>query len=56
MPPFTGNKSEVLAFIVNGDTALAVTNTNHDRLYKIVVTRISVQPRTATSHSNLTNA
>ena len=40
MPPFI---SDVLACIGNADTALAVTNQSHDRLYKIVVTRSTVQ-------------
>ena len=54
VPPFKGNKQEVLAFIGNMDTAFAVINpAQEDILYKFVLTRISGEPRTAISHRNL---
>jgi len=43
---FKGAKREVLAFISNVDTASEVINPeNSDVLYKIVLTRISCEPR-----------
>jgi hypothetical protein len=54
IPPFKGNKQEVLAFIGNIDTAFAVINPEQEAiLYKFVLTRISGEPRTAVSHRNL---
>jgi hypothetical protein len=54
VPPFKGNKQEVLAFIGNVDTAFAVINPSQESiLYKFVLTRISGEPRTAISHRNL---
>jgi hypothetical protein len=54
VPPFKGNKQEVLAFIGNVDTAFAVINPEQEAiLYKFVLTRISGEPRTAISHRNL---
>ena len=54
VPPFKGNKQEVLAFIWNVDTAFAIINPEQEAiLYKFVLTRISGQPRTAISHRNL---
>ena len=54
IPPFNGNKQKVLAFIV--DTAFAVINPSQAAvLHKIVLTRISGEPRTAISHRNLNN-
>jgi hypothetical protein len=54
IPPFKGNKSEVLAFIGNVDTAFEVINPDQgDTLYKIVLTRISGELRTAKTHRNL---
>jgi len=56
VPPFNGNKQEVLAFIGNVDTAFAVINPSQEAiLYKFVLTRISGEPRTAISHRNLEN-
>ena len=56
VPPFNGNKQEVLAFIENVDTAFAVINPSQEAiLYKFVLTRISGEPRTAISHRNLNN-
>jgi hypothetical protein len=53
-PPFKGNKEEVLAFIGNMDTALAVINPNQEAiLYKFVLTRINGETRTAINHRNL---
>jgi len=54
VPPFKGNKQEVLAFIGNVDTAFVVIKSEQEAiLYKFVLTRISGEPRTAISHSNL---
>jgi len=54
VPPFKGNKQEVLAFIGNVDTAFAIVNPSQEAiLYKFVLTRISGEPRTAISHTNL---
>jgi hypothetical protein len=54
VPPFRGNKQEVLAFIGNVDTAFAVINPENEAiLYKFVLTRISGEPRTAIIHRNL---
>ena len=54
VPPFKGNKQEVLAFIGNVDTAFSVINSSQeDVLYRFVLTRISGKPRTAISHRNL---
>ena len=48
VPPFNGNKQEVLSFIGIVDTAFAVINlSQEDILYKFVLTRISGEPRTA---------
>jgi len=47
IPPFKGDKQEVLAFVGNVDTAFAVINPSQEAiLYKFV-------PRTAISHRNL---
>lgn len=54
--PFKGDKSEVLAFIGNVDTAFSVINPNQKEiLYKFVLTRISGEPRTAIGHRGLDN-
>jgi len=54
IPPFKGDKQEVLAFIGNVDTAFAVINPSQEAiLYKFVLTRISEEPRTAISHRNI---
>ena len=54
VPPFKGNKQELLAFIGNVDTALAIINPEQEAiLYKSVLTRINGEPRTAISHRNL---
>jgi len=54
LPPFKGDKQEILAYIGNVDTAFAVNNPNQEAiLYKFVLTRISGEPRTAISHRNL---
>jgi hypothetical protein len=51
VPPFMGNKQEVLAFIGNVDTTFAVVNPNQEAiLYKFVLTRISGETRTAIIH------
>ena len=56
VPPFKGNKQEVLAFIGNVDTAFAVINPEQEAiLYKFVLTRISGEPRTAIGHRNLSS-
>ena len=56
VPPFKGNKQEVVAFIGNVDTAFAVINPEQEAiLYKFVLTRISGEPRTAIGHRNLNN-
>jgi len=56
VPPFMGDKREVLAFIGNVDTAFAVINPAQEGvLYKFVLTRISGEPRTAIIHRNLGN-
>ena len=53
IPPFKGDKQEVLAFIGNVDTAFAVINPEQEAiLYKFVLTRIIGEPRTAISHRN----
>jgi hypothetical protein len=54
VPPFKGNKQEVLAFIGNVDTAFAVINPEQEAiLYRIVLTCISGEPKTAIIHTNL---
>jgi len=54
IPPFKGDKQEVLAFRGNVDTAFAVINPSQEAiLYKFVLTRISGEPRKAISHRNL---
>ena len=54
IPPFKGDKQEVLAFIGNVDTAFTVINPEQEViLYKFVLTRISGEPRTAITHRNL---
>jgi hypothetical protein len=56
VPPFQGDKKEVLAFIGNVDTAFAVINPEQGAtLYKFVLTRISGEPRRAIGHRNLNN-
>jgi hypothetical protein len=56
VPPFKGDKQEVLAFIGNVDTAFAVINPEQGAiLYRFVLTRIGGEPRTAISHRNLNN-
>ena len=56
VPPFKGDKQEVLAFIGNVDTAFAVINPEQGAiLYRFVLTRIGGEPRTANSHRNLNN-
>ena len=56
IPPFKGDKRDVLAFIGNVDTAFTVINPEQEAmLYKFVLTRISGDPRTAVSHRNLDN-
>jgi len=55
-PPFRGNKQEVLAFIGKVATAFAVSNPEQEViLYKLALTCISGEPRTAISHMNLDN-
>jgi hypothetical protein len=52
--PFKGEKRDILAFIANVDIAFEVTDPrNKSTLFKFVLTRISVEPRTATAHRNL---
>jgi hypothetical protein len=56
VPPFKGNKQEVLVFTGNVDIAFAVINPSQEAiLYKFVLTRISGEPRMAISHRNLEN-
>ena len=52
--PFSGNKREVLTFVVNVDIAFNCINpSSRDMLYQFVLTRISGEPRTTISHRNL---
>ena len=54
VPPFKGDKQEVLAIIGNVDTAFAVINPEQEAiLYRCVLTRISGEPWTAIIHRNL---
>ena len=54
IPPFKGDKQEVLAFIGNLDTAFAVINPSQEAIfYKFVLTRISGEPRTVISYRNI---
>ena len=54
IPPFKGDKREVLAFNGNVYTAFAVINPSQEAtLYKFVLKRISGEPRTAISHRNI---
>jgi hypothetical protein len=54
--PFSGKKKEVLAFILNVDTAFKVANPDHrSKLYKFVLIEISGEPRTAIAHRHLEN-
>ena len=54
--PFKGDKRDVLAFIVNVDTAFGVSDAiNAGILFKFVLTRIIEEPRTAIAHRNLEN-
>jgi hypothetical protein len=54
--PFKGDKSEILAFIANVDTAFEVTDPrNAGTLFTFVLTRISGEPRIAIAHRNLEN-
>ena len=54
VPPFRGNKQEVLAFIGNVDTAFAAINPEQEAiLYKCVLRRNSGEARTAVSRRNL---
>jgi hypothetical protein len=56
VPPFKGNKPEVLAFIGNVDTAFAVINSSQEAiLFKFILTRISGEPRMVITHRNLSN-
>jgi len=56
VPPFKGNKEEVLAFIGNLYTAFAVINPDQEAiLYKFVLTRISGERRKAICHRHLSN-
>ena len=52
--PFKGEKRDVLAFITKIDTAFRVTDPrNEGTLFKFMLTRISVEPRTVIEHRNL---
>ncbi len=54
--PFKGEKSKVLTFISNVDTAFEVINPDNAHiLYKFVLTRITGEPRVAITHRNLEN-
>jgi len=54
VPPFKGNKQQLLAFTGNVDTTFALINPEQEAiLYKFVLTHISGEPRTAISHRNL---
>jgi len=54
IPPFKGDKQEVLAFIENVDTAFDVINSSQEAiLYKFVLTRISGESRMTISHRNI---
>jgi hypothetical protein len=52
--PFKGDKTEVVAFIANVNTAFEIINPEQaDVLYKFVLTRISGEPRVAITHRDL---
>jgi hypothetical protein len=56
IPPFKGDKRDILAFIGNVNTAFTVINPEQEViLYNFVLTRISGESRTAISHRNLDN-
>ena len=56
VPPYKGDKLEVLALIGNVDTAFAVINPEQEGiLYKFVLTRIFGEPKPAIIHRNLDN-
>jgi hypothetical protein len=56
IPPFKGDKRDILAFIGKVDTAFTVINPEQEALlHKFVLTCISGEPRTAVSHRNLDN-
>ena len=53
IPPFKGNKQEIVTFIGNVDTAFAVIDPEQEAtLYKFMLTRISGEPRIAINHRN----
>jgi hypothetical protein len=53
VPPFKGNKQEILAFIGNVDTAFAVINPSQEAiLYKFVLTPISGEPKKAVTRTS----
>ena len=56
IPPFKGNKQEVVTFIGNVDTAFAIVDPEQEAtLYKFMLTRISSEPRIAINHRNFDN-
>jgi len=53
LPPFKGDRQDVLAFVGNVDTAFALINPSQESIsYKFVLTRISGEPITVISHRN----
>ena len=53
---FKGEKRDVLAFIANADTAFEVIDPrNKGTLFKLLLTWISGEPKTAIVHINLEN-
>lgn len=56
MSPFKGDKKELLALISNVEPAVEVINPdNSDFLYKLVLTRVSGEPRVAKTYGILEN-
>lgn len=54
LPPFRGNKQEMLAFIGNVDTAFALIHPDQETIiYKFLLTRFSGEQRTALNHRDL---
>jgi hypothetical protein len=54
--PFKGETRDVLLFIATVDTAFEVIDMrNEGTLFKLVLTRISGEPRTTIAHKNLEN-
>ena len=55
--PFKGEKRDLLTFIANVHTAFKVIDPrNEGTLFTLVLTRISVEPRTTIAHKNFENS